>query len=105
MMIQTVKGMVALSEGTSKTDWYKIKISKRGKLTLKYSAKCSNSASLKLQIVPANKKYTLLGNTLTLRTGNGTATSRTKINKRTYYIKVSKMSASYSGSYSIKYVK
>lgn len=102
---KTVKGIVALTDSTSKTDWYKFKVSKRSKITLKYSAKCTGSTWLRLQIVPADKNYTLLGNTLNLSTGSGKATSKTKINKGTYYIKVTKSYASYSGSYSIQYVK
>lgn len=102
---KTVKGIVALSEGTAKADWFKIKLTKKAKIKLTYTAKCTGSSSLRLQVIPANKNYTLIGDTIYMKTGTGGISSKKKLNKGTYYIKINKSYADYSGSYSIKYVK
>lgn len=103
---KTVKGMVGLSEGTKKADWYKVSLPKRTKLKLKYSALCTGSSSLKLQVIPANKRTRLTGDTtIYLKSGSGTLSSRDTLAKGTYYIKISKTNKTDNGSYSIKYVK
>lgn len=102
---KTVKGMVALSEGTGKSDWFKVKLTKRSKLKLAWKARCTGSGSLKLQVIPANSNYRLYNDTVYMSNENGGVTSKTKLNKGTYYIKISKSYGDYSGSYSLKYVK
>lgn len=102
---KTVKGMMGLSEGTGKADWFKVKLPKRKKLKLKYSAICTGTSTLKLQIIPANKKTVLTGaTTIYLKSGSGSLSSKS-LGKGTYYIKISKTNKSDNGSYSIKYVK
>ncbi len=101
---KTVKGLVALSEGTSKVDWFKVKLAKNGKMKFKYTAKCNGSSSLKLEVIAANPNYTLYNNVLYMQTGTNGFTTK-KIRKGTYYIKISKTYGEYSGSYSLKRLK
>lgn len=99
---KTVKGIITLSEKTSKADWYKIKLTKSAKIKLLLSAQCSGYSSLKVQFIPASSKTRMLSDTVYIGTGSKTA-STTKMKKGTYYLKVTKRNATDSGSYSIKY--
>lgn len=103
---QTVKGIVSLSEGTGKADWYKFKLKKRSKLKLTYAALCTGTSSLKLQVIPASKKSRLSGDTTVyMKDRSGGLSSRTTIAKGTYYLKVTKPNKVDNGYYAIKYVK
>lgn len=103
---QTVKGMISLGEGTGKADWYKFKLKKRSKVKLSYAALCTGTSNLKLQVIPANKKSTLAGDTtIFMKNGSGGLVSRTTIAKGTYYLKITKPNKADNGYYAITYVK
>lgn len=103
---KTVKGMIALTDSTKKVDWFKIKISKRSKIQLNVAAVCTGTSSnMKVEIVPANKHYTLLNASVLLGTTGRKLKSRSKLNAGVYYIKVTKLTKSCSGVYGITYAK
>lgn len=99
---KTVKGMVALTESAGKADWYKIKLNKKAKIKIARSAYCTGSCSLKVQLIPASKKVIMTSDTIYMESGSSVFSTRGKMPKGTYYIKVSKISADYSGSYELK---
>ena len=50
-----------VNEGMKKGDWYKVKLTKRSKLRINITAACTGVVSnLKVQIIPANRHYTLI---------------------------------------------
>lgn len=102
---KTQKGMIHITDGTKKADWFKIKMTKRAILRLNINALCTGTSSdLKIEVIPANRHYTLLNNTLMIPRSKRKLKSRTKLNAGVYYIKVTKLTKSFSGAYSIKYV-
>jgi hypothetical protein len=73
---------------------------------LDVSALCTGTATdLKVEIVPANKHYTLLNASVLLGNSGRKMKSKTKLNAGVYYIKVKKLTKACSGIYTIKYVK
>ncbi len=100
---KSVSGMIALSEGTGKADWYKIKLNKKSKVKVKYTAYCTDS--LKVEVIPANKRQIMINNTTYLQNGTGAFGSKGKWSKGTYYLKVTKTYETYSGSYTLKRIK
>lgn len=102
---KTQKGMLHITDGTKKADWFKIKMTKRAILRLNINALCTGTSSdLKIQVIPANRNYTLLNSTLMIPRSKRKVKSRTKLNAGVYYIKVTKLTKSFSGAYSIKYI-
>ena len=101
---KSASGLLTFQDKKSKTLWYKINLKKAGKITLNLSAVSEGSSDFKLEIVHANSSYKYYNNVAYF--GNGTKRIRSKkIRKGTYYLKVTKYSASDNGSISIKYVK
>lgn len=101
---KTVKGMVTIQDKTSKVDWYSFTLKKNAKATINLKAYCSGSSRLKIEFIPANPNYHVYNNTASFGSGSHQFNTK-KIRKGKYYIKITKLSKSYSGSYSIKYVK
>lgn len=99
---KTVKGMVALSEGTGKADWYKIKLKKKAKIKIARTAYCTGACSLKVQFIPASKRVIMTSDTVYMKTGSSVFGTRNKMPKGTYYLKVTKISADDSGAYELK---
>lgn len=102
---KTVKGVLT-ANNKSQTDWYKIKMTKKQvlKLTLK-SFHTGTTGDIKIQIIPANKNMTIIGDTVRLysSTQSQTAKSKGKWSAGTYYLKVSKADKKASGYYQIKW--
>jgi hypothetical protein len=102
----SAKGMIAMTDSRKKTDWFKIKVPKRSKIQLNVAAVCTGTSSdIRVEIIPANKHYTLLNASVLLGNSGRKMKSRTKLNAGTYYIKVTKVSQSASGVYTITYAK
>ena len=103
---KSADGMVMVNEGMKKGDWYKVKLTKRSKLRINITAACTGVVSnLKVQIIPANRHYTLINSTSLIGNKGKKLASRNKLAAGTYYIKVSKVTKSASGVYRIKFVK
>lgn len=103
---KSANGMVLINEGMKKGDWYKVKLTKRSKLRINISAACTGVVSnLKVQIIPANRHYTLINSTSLIGNKGKKLASRNTLAAGTYYIKVSKVTKSASGVYRIKFAK
>lgn len=103
---KSANGTVLLTEGTKKADWYKIKLPKKSKMKIKIATACTGTASvMKVQIIPANRHYTLINSSSLVADKGKTLASRNKLKAGTYYIKVTKLTKSTSGVYRIKFMK
>jgi hypothetical protein len=103
---KTVKGKVLLSDSLDQKDYFKVKITKKKKLKLVISGNCTgDSSNLRVDVVPAKKSVKLTDSTVYIGNETKTFTSSKKLKKGVYYIRVQKVYADFSGSYSIKYAK
>ena len=103
---KSADGTVLLTEGTKKADWYKVKLKKSSKLKIKIATACTGTASvMKVQIIPANRHYTLINSSSLVADKGKKLASRNKLKAGTYYIKVTKLTKSASGVYRIKFMK
>lgn len=99
---QTVKGLIFAEDSTSKYDWFKVKLTKKQELKLDLVA--YGNYSLKFQIIPANSRVIIWGDTMTLYEKDSKSFySSDKFPAGTYYIKVSKSQKKSSGYYTIKF--
>lgn len=103
---KTVVGALYMTDATRKANWFKIKLPKRAKFRLDVTAICpGTSTDLKVQVISANRNYTVLNSYVMLGGKSGKKLkSRTKFNAGVYYIKVTKLTKSFSGAYAVKYV-
>ncbi len=98
-----ISGMITLTDGTGKANWFKIKLPKRSKVKIQYTARCTDS--LKVEVIPANKRSIMYNSTTYMKSGKSGFRSDGKWSAGTYYIKVSKSYGEYSGSYTLKRIK
>lgn len=90
--------------GKNATHWYKVKLTKPGKLKVSTQGLGNNLSYYKLEIIPASKHQTLLGSSTTID-ANGQSQglrSKKKLSAGTYYIKISKPNKSDGIYYSLK---
>lgn len=102
---KTAGGIVAYTESSSKADWYKVKLNKKQHMQLQISVDNNGSDRLSFQVIPANKNYRLINDTVHLSNGTHKIKSKSALKKGVYYIKVTKGYSSYSGGYKIKNLK
>lgn len=99
---KTIKGLVQATDSTKKTDWYKVKLTKKQKLGLNIYAKSNDS--IKFEIIPASKNVILWGSIITLYDyEGGEYSTKESMPVGTYYIKVTKTVKTSSGYYTIKF--
>ena len=100
---KTVNGVLPAGENGSKTDWYKINLKNKQKITLWYGAKANDY--INFRIAAADKNVFITGSSAIVKSGTNKYVTRDKFPKGTYYIKVTRSSnlKSTSGAYSIKW--
>lgn len=96
----TKKGLILSTDATKKSDWFKIKLTKKQKIRFNIAVKSTDRISFK--IVPASSKTIIFGDTVSL-SGSDTmeVVSQDSFVAGTYYIQVSKSYGEGSGYYTI----
>lgn len=99
----TVKGLMIAGESGSQSDWYKLKLTKKQKLSFTFSVKANDS--LKVTIVPASSRLHIIGASAYQSAGTKTYKTRDSLPAGTYYLQVSKLGNynTTSGHYTLKY--
>lgn len=101
---KTVKGLIQATDSTKKYDYYKIKLTKKQKVSLICTAK--SCESIKFTVIPASSKLTIWGDSVLIYDNDKKSwTTQDKLPTGTYYIKVEKINPNSSGYYSIKFNK
>lgn len=101
-----VQGMSLMSDKIGKTKWYKVRLKKKSKLRISIVAACTGvTQNMKVTVVPAKKGHRLINNSFIFGSTGKKISSRKKLSKGTYYIKISKVTSSVSCCYAIKYMK
>ena len=94
-------GLLVAGEKGTKTDWFKIHLSKKQKVTFTFTTRANDY--LRLQIVPANPRMVIWGSSLYAKNTTEKVTTKDAFPAGTYYIKISRMltsDADTSGYYS-----
>ncbi|MDO4553815.1 MAG: hypothetical protein Q4B70_01560 [Lachnospiraceae bacterium] len=89
---KTAKGTLQFGESLSKTDWYKIKLTKKQKVNIYFTG--GATYFLNLEIIPASKKTMIINNRTSICIGTNVWKSAGKLPKGTYYIKVNRSTVS-----------
>ena len=101
---KTVKGVQIANNKKSGNDWYKIKLTKRQKITFTISGKSTGNIDLKIKVIPASKNVRIWGDTMYIPMASTKKYSTNgKFPAGTYYLQVSKADSKSSGYYSIKW--
>ncbi len=96
-----VAGVLTLGEAKKKADWYKITLSKKGKIRCDLANYGPNA--IKIQIIPKNKKVKMKKGTSKVGAQKGLKlTSKSKLPAGTYYLKIYKNSKTASSYYTLK---
>lgn len=96
-----VEGVLALGDKKKKADWYKITLSKKGKIRCDLAN--YGPDTIKIQVIPKNKKVKMKKSTSKAVSGKMLKlTSKSKLPAGTYYIKIYKSSKSASSYYTLK---
>ena len=96
-----VEGVLSLGDKKKKADWYKITLSKKGKIRCELAN--YGPDTIKIQVIPKNKKVKMKKGTSKVASGKGLKlVSKSKLPAGTYYIKIYKSSKSASSYYTLK---
>lgn len=108
---KTVKGVVGIGESAKKGDWFKITLKKSAKITLNY--KIYSNSNICITLIASKKTAGFINRKTSVWAKNQKGkvtfqtTTRQKLPKGTYYIKVHRANeqSSVNGAYEIKYAK
>ncbi len=103
---KALRGMISMTDGVKRSCWFKVRLKKKEKLHIKVTAVCTGTdPKLRIQVVPADKHYVLLHSSVLMGTSQKKITSRAEMDRGVYYIRVMKKKRSFSGAYSIRYIR
>lgn len=100
---KAAKGLLVAGESGKKTEWYKFKLTSNKKVSITLTPQATGS--IRLQIIPANKRGVVNGSISTYNTQAAKGATRGKLKKGTYYIKISRLGndKTTSGAYTVKW--
>lgn len=82
-------GLLIAGEKGTKTDWFKIRLTRKQKVTFTFTARANDH--LRLQIVPADPKLFIWGSSIYAKSTTEKVSTKDAFPAGTYYIKISRM--------------
>ena len=82
-------GLLVAGEKGTKTDWFKIRLTRKQKVTFTFTARANDH--LRLQIVPADPKLFIWGSSIYAKSTTEKVSTKDAFPAGTYYIKISRM--------------
>lgn len=86
---RTAKGLLVAGENGTKTDWFKIRLTRKQKVTFTFTTRANDY--LRFQIVSANPKVVIGGSSVFSKNTTEKIATKDAFPAGTYYIKVSRM--------------
>jgi len=99
---KAAKGLLIAGESANKSDWYKIKLTKKQKLSFAITGK--SSSYFRVKVIPKKSRLNISNSFFAVDNGSYTWKTDKKVPAGTYYIQISRYSGSLnSGYYSLKW--